>query len=198
MVHIDRGILTGFMNSRQTAAIFGGAPNGHFTSTHAALVPLVRMSSTVFAGGDRNAADILREVDRGWYLAGHRIPSIRSQRSAATGIGDPQPGELQRRVGGDGLPHGGAYPVEVRLCQPDPPGGLGEPVQVPGQRERSAADHLGRFEHAVAHGVAMVEYREPGVVLVDQAVVHPDLHHSLSLSVASLQRWTPRPAAGRP
>jgi TldD protein len=80
VVHIDRGVLTGFMNSRQTAAIFGGAPNGHFKATDAALVPLIRMSNTVFAGGDRDAADIVAEVDRGWYLAGHRIPSIAESR----------------------------------------------------------------------------------------------------------------------
>jgi TldD protein len=80
VVHIDRGVLTGFMNSRQTAAIFGGAPNGHFKATDAALVPLIRMSNTVFAGGGRAAADIIAEVDRGWYLAGHRIPSIAESR----------------------------------------------------------------------------------------------------------------------
>ncbi len=80
VVHIDRGVLAGFMNSRQTAAIFGGAPNGHFKATDAALVPLIRMSNTVFAGGDRDAADIIREVDRGWYLVGHRIPSIAESR----------------------------------------------------------------------------------------------------------------------
>jgi TldD protein len=80
VVHIDRGVLTAFMNSRQTAAIFGGAPNGHFKATDAALVPLIRMSNTVFAGGDRDAADIVAEVDRGWYLAGHRIPSIAESR----------------------------------------------------------------------------------------------------------------------
>lgn len=80
VVHIDRGVLTGFMNSRQTAAIFGGAPNGHFKSTDAALVPLIRMSSTVFAGGERDAREIIAEVDRGWYLVGHRIPSIAESR----------------------------------------------------------------------------------------------------------------------
>ena len=53
------------MNSRQTAAIFGGAPNGHFKATEAALVPLIRMSNTVFAAGDRDPADIIGEVDRG-------------------------------------------------------------------------------------------------------------------------------------
>jgi TldD protein len=80
VVHIDRGVLRGFMNSRQTAAIFGGPPNGHFKATDAALVPLIRMSNTVFAAGARSPADIVKEVDRGWYLAGHRIPSIAESR----------------------------------------------------------------------------------------------------------------------
>jgi TldD protein len=80
VVHIDRGIFRGFMNSRQTAAVFGGEPNGHWKSTDAALVPLIRMSSTVFAAGDRAPDDIIREVDRGYYLVGHKIPSIAESR----------------------------------------------------------------------------------------------------------------------
>ena len=68
------------MNSRQTAAIFGGEPNGHCKATDAALVPLIRMSNTVFAGGDRDPADIIGEVDHGYYLVGHRIPSIAESR----------------------------------------------------------------------------------------------------------------------
>ena len=80
VVHIDRGVFRGFMNSRQTAAVFGGEPNGHWKSTEAALVPLVRMSSTVFAAGDRDPADIIGEVDRGYYLVGHKIPSIAESR----------------------------------------------------------------------------------------------------------------------
>jgi TldD protein len=80
VVHIDKGIFTGFMNSRQTAALFGGDPNGHWKATDASLVPLIRMSTTVFAGGDRDAHDIIGEVDHGYYLAGHRIPSIAESR----------------------------------------------------------------------------------------------------------------------
>jgi TldD protein len=80
VVHIDRGIFQGFMNSRQTAAIFGGAPNGHFKATNAALVPLIRMSNTVFAAGDRDPAGIIGEIDHGYYLVGHRIPSIAESR----------------------------------------------------------------------------------------------------------------------
>jgi TldD protein len=78
--HIEKGVFTGFMNSRQTAAIFGGVPNGHWKAVDAALVPLVRMSTTVFAEGERSPDDILREVDRGYYVAGHRIPSIAESR----------------------------------------------------------------------------------------------------------------------
>jgi TldD protein len=80
VVHIDRGIFRGFMNSRQTAAVFGGEPNGHFKATDAALVPLVRMSTTVFAGDTRDPGDLVREVDRGYFISGHRIPSIAESR----------------------------------------------------------------------------------------------------------------------
>ena len=80
VVHIDRGIFQGFMNSRQTAAIFGGAPNGHFKATEASLVPLIRMSSTVFERGAHDARDIIGDVEHGYYLVGHRIPSIAESR----------------------------------------------------------------------------------------------------------------------
>ena len=53
VVHIDRGVFRGFLNSRQTAAIFGGEPNGHYKAADASLVPLIRMSNTVFAAGRR-------------------------------------------------------------------------------------------------------------------------------------------------
>jgi TldD protein len=80
VVHIDQGIFTGFMNSRQTAAVFGGAPNGHWKATDASLVPLIRMSNTVFGPGSRPVADIIGEVDHGFYLVGHRTPSIAESR----------------------------------------------------------------------------------------------------------------------
>src|SRR5689334_13410582 len=80
VTHIDRGVFVGFMNSRQTAAVFGAAPNGHFKATSAALVPLIRMSNTVFDGGATDPARIIAEVDHGYYLAGHRIPSIAESR----------------------------------------------------------------------------------------------------------------------
>jgi TldD protein len=80
VTHIDAGVFRGFMNSRQTAAIFGGEPNGHWKATEASLIPLVRMSTTVFAGGERDPADIIGEVDHGYYLVGHKTPSIAESR----------------------------------------------------------------------------------------------------------------------
>lgn len=77
---IENGIFKGFMNSRQTAAIVGAEPNGHYKATDASLVPLIRMSNTAFAGGDRDPQAIIREVEHGYYISGHRIPSVAESR----------------------------------------------------------------------------------------------------------------------
>ena len=78
--HFDKGIFNGFSNSRQTAAITKAEPNGHYKATDASLVPLIRMSNTAFAPGDREPHDIIREVEDGYYVVGHRIPSIAESR----------------------------------------------------------------------------------------------------------------------
>src|SRR6266705_3270907 len=100
VVHIDRGIFRGFMNSRQTAAIFGGEPNGHWKATDASLVPLIRMSNTVFDAGTRAAEDVLKEVDHGYYIAGHLTPSIAESREncriSARRVYEIRNGELGR------------------------------------------------------------------------------------------------------
>ncbi|MCK5181928.1 MAG: TldD/PmbA family protein [Dehalococcoidia bacterium] len=80
VMHIDKGVLCGFMNSRQTAAVLGVSPNGHFKAIDASFVPLIRMSTTVFGNGERDPKDIISEVDHGYYVAGHRIPSISESR----------------------------------------------------------------------------------------------------------------------
>lgn len=80
VVHIDKGVFKGFTNSRQTAALLGASPNGSYVATSASLVPLVRMSTTVFAPGALAPEDIIREVDHGYYIIGHRIPSIAESR----------------------------------------------------------------------------------------------------------------------
>jgi TldD protein len=80
VTHIKNGFLKDFMNSRQTAAILNVEPNGSYKSTDASVVPLIRMSTTVFANGTQEAKDIIGEVDHGYYLVGHRIPSIAESR----------------------------------------------------------------------------------------------------------------------
>lgn len=77
---IDKGILKGFMNSRQTAAIFNVEPNGSAKAIGADYVPIVRMSNTVFAAGDKNPDDIIKEVDHGYYVSRARTPSIAESR----------------------------------------------------------------------------------------------------------------------
>jgi len=77
---IDKGILRGFMNSRQTSAVLGVDPNGHSKATDASLVPVIRMSTVHFGNGERDPEDIIGEVDHGYYLVGHRIPSISESR----------------------------------------------------------------------------------------------------------------------
>jgi len=141
VVHIDRGIFTGFMNSRQTAAIFGGEPNGHWKATSSSLVPLVRMSNTIFAAGERSPAEIIAEVDRGYYLAGHRIPSIAESREnfrisarKVYEIRDGRLGQLYRDGGimadsRDYLMKVDAVGADLRLY-PIPNCGKGQPMQV--------------------------------------------------------------------
>jgi TldD protein len=107
VVHIEGGVLQGFMNSRQTAALFGGEPNGHWKAVDLSLVPLVRMSTTVFGAGDRPAADIVSEVEHGYFIAGHRIPSIAESREnfriSARAVYEIRNGELGRLFRDGGL-----------------------------------------------------------------------------------------------
>ena len=80
VIHIDKGIFRGFMNSRQTALILGVGPNGLYKAIDASYVPLIRMSTTVFGNGTREPQEIIGEINHGYYLSGHRIPSISESR----------------------------------------------------------------------------------------------------------------------
>ena len=77
---IRDGVLEDFLNNRQTAAIMGVPPNGSARATEAHLVPLIRMTNTVFAPGQQEPSDIIAEVDSGYYISGHRTPSIAESR----------------------------------------------------------------------------------------------------------------------
>ena len=140
VVHIDRGVFRGFLNSRQTAAIFGGEPNGHYKAAGASLVPLIRMSNTVFAGGTDDPSRILRDVEHGYYLVAHRIPSIAESREnfriSARRVYEIRNGQLGQlyRDGGitadtrNYLMHVDAMGTDLRL-HPIPNCGKGQPMQ---------------------------------------------------------------------
>ena len=79
--HIIRdGVLEEFLNNRQTAATMDVEPNGSARATDSHLVPLIRMTNTVFAPGEQDPQDIISEVESGYYIDGHRTPSIAESR----------------------------------------------------------------------------------------------------------------------
>ena len=77
---IENGILRGFMNGREYAAILGHPPNGSMRATKPHYVPIVRMTNTIFANGNKNPEEIIAEVKEGYYIVNHRIPSISESR----------------------------------------------------------------------------------------------------------------------
>jgi TldD protein len=80
VMHIERGVFAGFLNSRATAAALGVEPNGSARASEAWHVPLIRMSNTFFMPGEMPPEKIIADVERGYYVAGHQIPSIAESR----------------------------------------------------------------------------------------------------------------------
>ncbi len=79
-MHIERGVFRGFINSRVTAAALGVAPNGSARASEVYHVPLIRMSNTFIMPGETAPDRIIAEVDHGYYVCGHQIPSIAESR----------------------------------------------------------------------------------------------------------------------
>jgi len=98
------------------------------------------MSNTVFDAGARAAEDVLQEVDHGYYIAGHRTPSIAESREnfriSARKVYAIERGEITRlyRDGGiaadtrDYLMKVDAVGRDFRLY-PIPNCGKGQPMQ---------------------------------------------------------------------
>ena len=78
--NIRNGTFEEFLNNRQTAAILGVEPNGSARATEASLIPLIRMTNTMFGPGDRDPQEIISEVEDGYYVSGHRVPSVSEAR----------------------------------------------------------------------------------------------------------------------
>jgi TldD protein len=67
-VLIDRGVLKGFMHSRETAARLGMAPTGSARAYGPGDEPLVRMRNTVILPGEQTVQQLIEGVDEGYYL----------------------------------------------------------------------------------------------------------------------------------
>ncbi|MGH7230718.1 MAG: TldD/PmbA family protein, partial [Nitrospiraceae bacterium] len=140
VVHIDKGVFRGFMNSRQTAALLGTEPNGSYKATEASMVPLIRMSNTVFAAGARAPDEIIADVEHGYYLVGHRTPSIAESREnfsiSAQKVYEIRNGRIGQLFRGGGitadtkdfLTNVDAMGTDFRL-NPIPNCGKGQPMQ---------------------------------------------------------------------
>jgi TldD protein len=82
--NIKKGMLTTFLNNRETALILGEEPNGAARATSADLMPLVRMNNTCFAPGSWKKDELFEETRKGYYAVGQRTPSIGETRQNFT------------------------------------------------------------------------------------------------------------------
>ncbi len=67
-VLIDKGILTGYMNSRESAEHFGMKPQGNARAFGFSDEPLIRMRNTAVLPGTDKLEDIIASVEDGYYL----------------------------------------------------------------------------------------------------------------------------------
>jgi TldD protein len=80
VMHFERGRFGEFLNSRATAAILGAEPNGSARASEGWHAPLIRMSNTFFMPGETPPQKIIADVEHGYYVCGHQIPSIAESR----------------------------------------------------------------------------------------------------------------------
>ena len=165
--HIIRdGVLEEFLNNRQTAAILGVAPNGSARSTEAHLAPLIRMTNTVFAPGEQDPRDIVSGVDSGYYVVGHRTPSIAESREnfriTAVKVYEIERGRLGRlyRDGGITAGHPQLLPVHRRRGQ--------RPAGKPHTQLRQGPAHAGQaHEQRGPHYAGNCQVDRAGVIAID-------------------------------
>lgn len=65
---IRDGILTGYMNNRESAALYGQKPSGNARAWLFSDEPLIRMRNTAILPGKDKLEDIIASVDDGYYL----------------------------------------------------------------------------------------------------------------------------------
>ncbi|MCQ2538764.1 MAG: TldD/PmbA family protein [Lachnospiraceae bacterium] len=67
-VIIKDGILTGYMNNRESAALYGVEPAGNARAWSFSDEPLIRMRNTAIIPGKDKLEDMIASVDDGYYL----------------------------------------------------------------------------------------------------------------------------------
>ncbi len=65
---IENGVLTGYMNNRETAQHFGMKPTGNARAYAFSDEPLIRMRNTAIHPGTDKLADMIASVEDGYYL----------------------------------------------------------------------------------------------------------------------------------
>jgi len=65
---IDKGILVGYMNSRETALTFNMTPHGNARAYSFSDEPLVRMRNTAILPGEDKLPDMIAAVEDGYYF----------------------------------------------------------------------------------------------------------------------------------
>ena len=65
---IENGILTGYMNNRESAEHFGMAPGGNARAWQFSDEPLIRMRNTAVHPGKDKLEDMIASIDDGYYL----------------------------------------------------------------------------------------------------------------------------------
>jgi TldD protein len=77
---VEAGILTGFLSSRETAALIGEGVGGSMRADTWSRMPLVRMTNLHLESGAGTLEDLLADVDDGIYLCTNKSWSIDDKR----------------------------------------------------------------------------------------------------------------------
>ena len=79
-VLVRDGVLSGHMQSRETAAAFGASPTGNMRAAGYEFMPLIRMACTCIEPGDHTRDEMIRGIKDGYAIYDMRIPSIDMRR----------------------------------------------------------------------------------------------------------------------
>jgi len=69
-VIIERGVVKGFMHSRETASQFDAVPTGNARAWSFEFDPIIRMRNTYIEPGDQTIEELIEDVKDGYFLRG--------------------------------------------------------------------------------------------------------------------------------